>query len=107
MNLEKLAFHLDRLPPSYCQMFDVEENDRSRKNRYDEFASRIQFYEQRRNNKLVNFVEGFREQIFKYSLKKLQDDAKDKFPDLDPKIIEEEVKRMYNDAEKEVVLIKE
>jgi hypothetical protein len=37
MNLEKLAFQLERLPPAYCEMFEVEEKDRDRQKKYSQY----------------------------------------------------------------------
>lgn len=97
MNLEKLAFQLDRLPPSYCEMFEVEEKDRDRQDKYLKYSSKLKFYEMRRHNGLVKFVEGFRSKIFQYPLEDIQQTARESFPELDPEAVNEEVRRMYED----------
>jgi CRISPR/Cas system CMR-associated protein Cmr5 small subunit len=88
-------------------MFEVEEKDRDRQNKYLKYASKMKFYEMRRHNGLVKYVDSFRSKIFEYHMEDIQQAARDSFPELDSEAVNEEVRRMYEDAEKNVNIIKE
>lgn len=53
-------------------MFEVEEKDKDRQNKYIKYASKIKFYETRRHNGLVKFIDNYRDKIFQYHIEDIQ-----------------------------------
>lgn len=53
-------------------MFDVELADRKRHEKASEYKTKLKFFECRRNNALISFINQFKEKIFAYEVEDIQ-----------------------------------